>query len=264
MTSVPAKPQRYRLLGVHVDAMTIDDMHALIGHAIDARERLTIVSQNLHSVYTIHRDATLRALQQRPDAYVRIDGIPLVWFGRWLGYPLDRRHRTGWMDWMDPFMETAAQRGWRVFYLGSKPGVADAGADRLRNRHPGLHLDVHHGHFPLETGASELDAVLESIRHAQPDVLIVGMGMPRQETFVLHHGDRIGVPVTLTSGAAMDYVAGTIPTPPRWLGPIGLEWLYRLIAEPRRLWRRYLVEPWFAIGLFARDLLRRDRATDDR
>lgn len=252
-------PPRYELLGVHVDAMTIDDMQALIADAIASRERLTIVSQNLHSVYTVHRDATLREMQRRAT-YVRIDGIPLVWFGRRLGYPIEARHRTGWMDWIDRFMADAARNGWRVFYLGSKPGVAELGAEKLRARHAGLSLEVHHGHFSMEPDGEDLAEVLATIARAEPDVLIVGMGMPRQERFVLRHGERLPAPVVLTSGAAMDYVAGVLPTPPRWLGPLGLEWLYRLASEPRRLWRRYLVEPWFAVGLFLRDLRRRNRA----
>jgi N-acetylglucosaminyldiphosphoundecaprenol N-acetyl-beta-D-mannosaminyltransferase len=98
--------------------------------------------------------------------------------------------------------------------------------------------------------------VLELIRQHNPDVLIVGMGMPRQERWLLANHDKLAAPVLLTSGAAIDYVAGEIPTPPRWLGPLGLEWLYRLASEPRRLWRRYLLEPWFAVALFVRDLWR--------
>lgn len=250
------EPVRYRLLGVHVDALTIPDMHALIARAVTTRERLTIVSQNLHSVYTLHHDPTLREMQARAT-HIRIDGMPLILAGRLLGYPLHTRHRTGWMDWLDPFMREAVARGWRLYYLGSRPGVAEAGGERLRESYPGLQIVVHHGHFDMTPGSAELARVLADIERARADVLIVGMGMPRQETFLLHHGDRLSPPVCLTSGAALDYVAGAIRTPPRWLGPIGLEWLYRLASEPRRLWRRYLVEPWFVARLLLQDALAR-------
>ena len=242
----------HRLLGVRVSAMTIPQMHELIDGAVRSRERFVMVSQNLHSVYTVHRDADLRRAQDLATR-IRIDGIPIVYFGRMLGLPLATRHRTGWMDWLDPFMRTAVERGWRVHYVGSKPGIAARGAEILRERYPGLRFETDHGYFPLEPGHAEFEAVLDHVRRTAPDVLIVGMGMPRQERFLLHAYERLDVPVLLTAGACIDYVAGVIPVPPRWLGALGLEWAYRLAAEPRRLWRRYLLEPWFAIGLFVRD-----------
>lgn len=239
----------YHLLGVRVSAMTIPQMHAQIDDAVRSRARFVMVSQNLHSVYTVHRDAELRRAQDLATR-IRIDGIPIVYFGRLLGLPLTSAQRTGWMDWLDPFMRTAVERGWRLHYVGSEPGIAARGAEILRERYPGLCIETDHGYFPLEPGHPEFEAVLEHVRASDPDVLIIGMGMPRQERFMLEVAPRVGVPVLLTAGACIDYVAGVIPVPPRWLGALGLEWAYRLASEPRRLWRRYLIEPWFALGLF--------------
>lgn len=244
----------HRLLGVRVSAMTVPQMHDLIDDAVTRRERFMMVSQNLHSVYTVHRDEHLRRAQELATR-IRIDGIPIVYFGRMLGLPLAPKHRTGWMDWLDPFMRTAVERGWRVHYVGSKPGIADRGGEILRERYPGLVIETDHGYFPLEPGEAAFEAVVDRVRTNAPDVLIVGMGMPRQERFLLHVYDRVDVPVLLTAGACIDYVVGVIPVPPRWLGVLGLEWVFRLVSEPRRLWRRYLLEPWFAVGLFFRDVL---------
>jgi N-acetylglucosaminyldiphosphoundecaprenol N-acetyl-beta-D-mannosaminyltransferase len=99
--------------------------------------------------------------------------------------------------------------------------------------------------------------VLAAIRSFRPHILMVGMGMPRQEHWILDNLDEIEVRVILTAGACMDYVAGAVPTPPRWMGRWGLEWLFRLGSDPTRLWRRYLIEPWFVFRLFIRDLLAR-------
>lgn len=96
---------------------------------------------------------------------------------------------------------------------------------------------------------------LAAINAYQPHVLMVGMGMPRQEYWILDNIEHIHTNAILTAGACMDYLAGAIPTPPRWMGKMGLEWLYRLLSEPKRLWRRYLVEPWFVAGLFLREIL---------
>lgn len=242
----------HRLLGVRVSTMTIAQLNRLVDEAVRRRERFIMVSQNLHSVHALHRDEEIRRVHALATR-VRIDGSPIVLFGRWLGLPLRMEHRSGWMDLLDPFMAMAAGRGWSLFYLGSRPGVAAKGAAILRERYPGLSIEVRHGYFSLEEGHPELEAVLHKIETVAPDVLIVGMGMPRQERFVLRAIDRLGVPVILTAGACFDYVAGEIPVPPRWLGALGLEWAFRLAAEPRRLWRRYLIEPWFALGLFVRE-----------
>jgi len=99
--------------------------------------------------------------------------------------------------------------------------------------------------------------VLAQIREFQPQVLMVGMGMPRQEYWILDNLPDIAANVVLTAGACFDYLAGVIPTPPRWLGKIGLEWIFRLWHEPRRLWKRYLWEPWLLLPLAPKDVLRR-------
>lgn len=244
------EPDEYRVLGVRITPMTIPHMHELIDRAIREKRRMVMVSQNLHSVYTIYRDPALRRLQEEAD-YIRVDGLPVLLFARLLGHDVQRSQRIGWMDWIDPFMTEAATRGWRVFYLGSRPGIADRGAAILRAKYPELQIATHHGY--LQTG-DERNASLEALLDFDPDIVIVGMGMPRQERWILAHRDSLPPKVFLSSGACMDYVAGELDIPPRWLGQIGLEWLYRLIKEPKRLWFRYLVEPWFALRLFIVDL----------
>src|SRR3984885_12630480 len=154
-------------------------------------------------------------------------------------------------------METAARKEWRVFNLGSPDGVAEKGAARLRRLYPGLQIEVSNGYFDARQGSAENEAVVERINAYQPDVLMVGMGMPRQEYWTQENLSRLNASVILSSnGAAMDYFAGEIPIPPRWAGKMGLEWAFRLINEPRRLFGRYLVEPWFILSLLMIDYFR--------
>ena len=176
--------------------------------------------------------------------YTHIDGMSLVVLGRLFGLPFRREHRTGYMDFLPLLAEKAAEREWRIFYLGSKPGVAEKAARILRNRYTGLQIHTHHGHFNAEPGGPENQAVLAQIKAYAPDVLMVGMGMPRQEVWVLENQKEINARAVFCCGALMDYVAVEIPTPARWIGRLGFEWLYRLLSEPDRLWRRYLLEPW--------------------
>jgi len=180
--------------------------------------------------------------------YNHIDGMSLVLLGRLLGLPLKREHRTGYMDLLPLLAEQAADHGWRIFYLGSRPGMAAKAARILKSRYPGLQIRTHHGHFNAEHSGPENQAVLAEIKAYAPDILMVGMGMPRQEVWVLENQKEITARAVFCCGALMDYVAGEIPTAPRWIGRLGFEWLYRLLSEPARLWRRYLLEPWSVMG----------------
>ena len=244
---------RVKLLGVEVEPLTMDDLHAMIAQAVADRKRRLIANHNAHSVYLFHRDAAMRAFYESADA-IHIDGMPLVFLGRLLRLPFRREHRVTYVDWIWPLAGEAARRGFRIFYLGSKPGVAERGAAEIRQELPTLEIATHHGFFDRTAGAEENAHVLAAIRDFRPDILMVGMGMPRQEHWILQNAAVIDAPVILTTGACMDYVAGAVPTPPRWMGRWGIEWLHRLASDPARLWKRYLVEPWFVLRLFIQDL----------
>lgn len=236
----------YRLLGVEVNALTMHNLTALLDRAIQQKRRWIISNHNLHSVYLYHHDAKMRQFDTIAD-YVHIDGMPLVWVGKLMGLPLKREHRVTYADWTPRIMAEAAEKGWRVFYLGSKPGVAQRGVEILQRNYPSLQITAHHGYFDARPNSSESQNILAMIQEYQPHILMVGMSMPRQEHWILDHYQKISANAILPSGAAIDYIAGAVPTPPRWSGRLGLEWLFRLIAEPRRLWQRYFVEPLFLL-----------------
>ena len=227
---------RVRLLGVEVDPLTVVELTDVVRDAVARGGRHVVAHQNVHSVYLFHRDGKMRAFYARAHC-IHVDGMALVFLGRLLGQPLGREHRVTYVDWVGPLMSMASQLGHRVFYLGSAPGVAERGAARLRLEHPGLQIGTHHGYFDA-SGTEGSASILSTIRTFRPHILLVGMGMPRQEHWVLDHLDDIEARVILTAGACMDYVAGAVATPPRWMGRWGLEWLYRLATDPRRLWRR--------------------------
>lgn len=250
-------PPEYELLGTRINALTLEEMVLLPEKAVDRGAGWVVGYQNLHGLYLYHRPetgATMRAFYERA-AYTHVDGMPLVWMGRLLGYPLQRRHRHTSVDWLPPLLERCAARGLRVYFLGSRPGVGERAASYFRQRLPRLRLATHHGHFDAAPGSEENETVVEEINAFRPHVLLVGMGMPRQEGWILENADRLRVNVVWNLGAFMDYFAGEVPTPPRWMGRLGLEWLHRLLADPRRLWRRYLLEPVFVLRLFLKELV---------
>lgn len=231
----------------------MDQLNAIVASAIARKERMLLANHNLHSIYLYHVDTKMRSFY-RNACHTHIDGMPIVLLGRLRGLPLRRIHRVTYVDWIQPLAKLAAENNWRVFYLGSRPGVAERGAEILRHQCPGLQIRTANGYFDSSPGSAEDQEVVAGIHAYQPHLLILGMGMPRQEHWLIDHLDRLPAAAILNAGAAMDYVAGAVPTPPRWAGRCGLEWLFRLLAEPNRLWRRYLVESWFILGWFVRDI----------
>ena len=257
----PAAVPSYDLLGVRVHALSIDELTDAVAAGVRSRRRLIIANHNLHSIYLHRRDEKLRAFYLRASL-VHVDGMGLIFAARLLGLPLRRVHRVTYVDWVAPLLGAAAHRGWRVMSIGEHAGVAQRGAAVLRRRHPGLAFEAVPGFFDPAPDGDENQVVLRRIHEFAPDVLMVGMGMPRQEHWIHDNLSDLPPCVLLTAGAALAYAAGSVPTPPRWAGTMGIEWAFRLFAEPRRLWKRYLVEPWFVLAILMRELL--DGATQRR
>ena len=240
-------------LGVTLQPRSMPEMNKLVERGIRERQRWIIANHNLHSVYLFHRYPRLHEFYSDVN-WTYLDGMPLVALGRLYGYPLQRKQRVTHADWMGPLMELAAARGWRVFNLGSPPQVAERGAAQLRKLYPALQIEVSDGYFDARRDSDENEALVARINAYSPDLLMVGMGMPRQEFWTQENFARLKAHVILSSnGAAFEYVAGAVPTPPRWAGRMGLEWVFRLVNEPRRLFARYLIEPWYILLLLLLD-----------
>lgn len=246
-------PISSKLLGVRIDFMDAEALRAIIEQTIVSGRQAIIGNHNLHSVYLYHRDKKMQTFYARAD-YVFADGMPLVVLGRLLGLPTRREYRITPIDWVPDLLARAAQEGWRVFLLGSKAGVALRAADILRRRYPELQVRTDHGYFDDANSGLTTGDVLAHIRDFRPHILCVGMGMPRQEHWILEQDGQTGANVTLSVGALMDLMAGELPVPPRWIGKFGLEWLFRLVSRPTQVWRRYLVEPWFLLPFLFRDV----------
>jgi N-acetylglucosaminyldiphosphoundecaprenol N-acetyl-beta-D-mannosaminyltransferase len=241
------------LLGVTLHPRSLQGMNMLVEQGIREGRKWIIANHNLHSVYLFNRYAKLREFYSSVH-WTHIDGMPLVALGRLYGYPLRRDQRVTFVDWTYPLMELAARKGWRVFYVGSSKYSAERGAAQLRKLYPSLQIEVNEGYFDERYGSAENEALVQRINTYEPDLLIVGMGMPRQEFWTHDNFARVKAHVILSSaGAAFDYVAGTVPTPPRWSGRLGLEWAFRLANDPLRLFTRYLLEPWYILLLLALD-----------
>jgi N-acetylglucosaminyldiphosphoundecaprenol N-acetyl-beta-D-mannosaminyltransferase len=250
-----------------MDMVTSTEVFDAVARRLRRGQSTLVANHNLRSLGLIRHDTELRAFYERAHL-VEIDSVPLILWARLMGRPSRRFHRCTYLDWRDEFWTRAIEERWRVFVLGGAEGVAERGAARVRADFPEIALAVRHGHFDAEPGSAENEAVLAEIAAFRPDILLVGMGMPRQEHWTLRNHDHLPPCAIFTVGGAFDYEAGVQTAAPRWLGRIGLEWLFRLATDPRRLFRRYCCEPWGLLGVLARDLFdrlsRRPRPTRDR
>ena len=232
-------PARFNLLGVKFTLYSSDDLLETMACAVDYRKRALILSGNVHAFNLAYQFPWLKAFMNEASC-IRIDGVGVRLGARVLGCHIPPR--ITWADFAWDLAEFSASRGHRLFFLGGRPGVARAAADRLRARFPELRVvAAHHGYFDKTPGCEENEAIITMVNDARPDILIVGFGMPLQERWLMENWERLDVPVALTGGAVFDYVSGNLRRAPRWMTDNGLEWLGRLLIEPRRLWRRYLV-----------------------
>jgi len=217
----------------------------------DRNERLTLGCVNVHTIFLAHRTPRLREYFRSLATFTHVDGAPIILFAKLRGAKVDRHNQTAWMTKYELFLDQARDAKQRIYYLGSKPGVAARMAEIERERHPGLIMETADGYFNRDNPA-ENQAVIDKINAWNPDILLIGMGAPLQEIWVLDNRDKINARVTATLGATADYVAGEIPTVPAWMERFYLLGVFRLFSEPRRLWPRYIVEPWYAIYWFFR------------
>jgi len=246
------------VLGVGVDPLTVEDLHAEIGRLARGRGRGLVLNANAHCLNLCHEDRALRAFFNGAEV-VFCDGAGVMLAARILGGRLPER--ITYADWAWRLAAFAAAEGFSLFFLGARPGVARAAARRLRERHPGLEISgIHHGYFDHSTGSPESEAVVEEINAAAPDILLVGLGMPLQEYWLMENRHRLDTVVALTGGAVFDYVSGRLRRGPRLLVSSGFEWLARLLIDPRRLWRRYLVgNPLFFLRVVSQRLGMREK-----
>ena len=232
------KPTRYDVVGTGVDAVDPAATLDAIATWIRSGERSYVAFANVHGVMEASRHAALRRAYAGAGLTVP-DGMPLVWMGRLQG----RRgvRRVYGPDTVLLVCERAAREGWSCFFYGGAPGVAEHLASIMAGRFPGLRVaGVRSPPFRTLTEDEDRDEAAR-LDDSGASIVFVGLGCPKQEEWMERQRPRLRAPVLLGVGAAFDFHTGRVRQAPRWMMAVGLEWLFRLAAEPRRLWRRYLL-----------------------
>ncbi|HMN92011.1 MAG TPA: WecB/TagA/CpsF family glycosyltransferase [Hydrogenophaga sp.] len=245
--------RRIRLLNGQFDALTLPQTVDAVFERLRSGQRGWLCTVNVAILMMMRSDKRLQDFADRA-ALVVADGQPLVWCAPWLDQPLPER--VAGVDLVHALCQRAAREGRGVYLLGATQETVATLALQLRQRYANLHLDYADGYFGRDEAADRADRV----RASGADILLVGMGVPRQEYFIEEQWDRLGVGMAIGVGGSFDVLSGLRARAPAWVQKIGMEWFYRLIQEPRRLFMRYLVTNSLFVWLVLRALLVGERA----
>ena len=233
--------KRFRIdvLGVGVDPVTVDELQAELLRLVREDGLSLMLNANAHCLNLCCRDRVLRDFLNRADV-VFCDGFGVKVAAWLLGERIPER--ITYADWAWRLAALAEAEGLSLYFLGARPGIAAKAARKLKQRHPDLKISgARHGYFDHAPGSPENTAVVREINAQEPDILLVGLGMPLQERWLMENRRNLNVRVALAGGAVFDYVSGELRRGPQLLTDNGFEWLARLLIEPGRLWRRYLL-----------------------
>lgn len=236
---MPTSPA-LRILGIPIHDVTLEEAVEQVAAWVKEGGAHQMATVNPEFVMAARRDPAFRAVLERADLCLP-DGVGITLAARYLGRPL--RERVAGVDLVEALAARAARDGWRVFFLGAAPGVAERAASVLAARHPSLTVA---GTYAGSPRREEEDHIVQQVQEAKADVLLVAYGAPAQDLWLARNLVRTGAKVGVGVGGAFDYIAGVVPRAPRWMRRVGLEWLYRLIRQPWR-WRRQRVLPLYAI-----------------
>jgi N-acetylglucosaminyldiphosphoundecaprenol N-acetyl-beta-D-mannosaminyltransferase len=234
---------RVNILGVGVSAVNIPAVLKTIEGWVEQREPHYVCVSPVHSIMESHRDEHLRRIHNAAGL-VTPDGMPLVWLSRIMGFR--EVEQVCGSDLLLAVCQHFTPQGYRHFFYGGTPDVLKQLLEQLLSRFPTLQIAGTYAPPFRSLTSAEAAAVVERINQVKPDIVWVGLGAPKQERWMADHVGRLHTSVLIGVGAAFDFHAGTKKRAPRWMQRCGLEWLFRLLMEPRRLWQRYLINnPWF-------------------
>ena len=231
---------RVNICNIQVDKYSFDQVvDLIIDHAVAKNDPQYVVTPNAQHIVTLQRDTRFREIYRQ--AFLAVpDGVSLLWAAKLFQTPLSGR--VNGTDLFEQLCKISAEKGLKVFMLGGRPRAADKAVQVLQRRHPNLKIvGTYCPPYGFESDSTELQQINSAIVAAAPDILFVGLGAPKQEYWISENYLKLGVPISIGIGVSFELVAGMVERAPKFMQKTGLEWLFRLFAEPRRLWKRYLL-----------------------
>lgn len=230
---------RIRLLGIDFSAVNMDALLDAVMIHTGSKEPASLVFLNVDVVLKSEKDALLRAMIDTAE-YVLADGMPLIWISKLFRRPLPER--IAGSDFVPRLCKRAEAEGRSVFIAGGSEASLRNACARLRESYPALRVDGYSPPVGFEKEPEQVEALCQAIYEAAPDILVVCLGCPKQEKFIYENRSRYCVPVSVCAGATVDFLSGAVKRCPTWMSQSGLEWFYRFLQEPKRLFRRYFID----------------------
>ena len=232
--------EKQALLNTYINNATMPETVAAIEQMITTDKKFYVVAINVDVVVKIEEDPYLKKVVDNADM-VLVDGKPLVWISRLHGKPL--KAKISGSDLVPLLCEVAAEKGYRIFIIGGKDGIAEQAREKLESRFPQIKIvGTYAPPVGFEKNESELDKINQMISAVHPDLLIACFGCPKQEKWIYENIEKYDAKVSICAGATVDFLAGRVKRAPRWMCEHGLEWFYRFLQEPKRMFRRYFVD----------------------
>lgn len=230
---------RQKFMNTEIDNLTMQEALETIDVLIQENKNAYVVTPNVDHIVQLETNKELQDVYANASL-ILTDGKPLLWIAKWYGTPI--KEKISGSDLFPLLCDMAAKKGYSMFFLGAAEGVAAKAADNLMNKYKGLQvIGTYSPPYGFENDSSEMNKIDAMIKKARPDILIVGLGCPKQEKFIYNNYKKLGVPISLGLGASFDFEAGNIKRAPKWMANHGLEWLFRITQDPKRLMKRYLI-----------------------
>lgn len=231
---------RIKFMNTDIDNLTMAETLNEIEKLIQKKKCSYVVTPNVDHIVRLEKDEELQKVYKNASL-ILTDGKPLIWISKWYKTPI--KEKISGSDLFPRVCQLAANKNYTMYLLGAAEGVADTAARNLMKKYPGLNIvGTYSPPFGFEKNEQEMNKIKTQIQDVHPDILIVGLGCPKQEKFMYYHCKELGVPISFGLGASIDFEAGNIKRAPKWMSNHGLEWLYRFSKEPKRLFKRYFVD----------------------
>lgn len=241
---------RIKFMNTEIDNLTMQEALEAIDKLIQEKKSAYVVTPNVDHIVQLETNKELQNVYANASL-ILTDGKPLLWIAKWYGTPI--KEKISGSDLFPLLCKMAAEKGYKMFFLGAAEGVAAKAAENLSNRYKGLQVvGTYSPPYGFEKNQEEMAKIKKMIREANPDILIVGLGCPKQEKFIYYNREELRVPISLGLGASFDFEAGNIKRAPKWMADHGLEWLFRITQDPKRMAKRYLVDDLKIFGIAIR------------
>lgn len=240
MISKEMSTNRINFLNTYIDSLTAAEAKQIIDHYIQEGGYHYVATPNSDIIVKMQKDSVLKEICEAADL-ILTDGQMLVKISRFLHNPI--KERVCMTDFVWDVLDLAVEKGYKVFLLGGTPDTLNKACEKISGKYSGLQLAGYYSPPPgFEKNVEMLKDINTKIRHARPDILIVFLGCPKQEKFIYENMSVYQVPLSIPMGGCVDFIAGNVKRAPLWMQKCGLEWFFRFIQEPRRMFRRYFVE----------------------